>query len=49
MKYEFHIETIDGQCIAWRNLTLKQARDMYAWTDKHMPDNVKSYGWEEQK
>ena len=44
-RYDFYVET-ENDCIVWRGLTLKQARDMNAWTDKMCPGNVKSYGWE---
>ncbi len=44
-RYTFYIET-EADEIVWRGLTLKQARDMKAWTDKVQPHNVKTYGWE---
>lgn len=47
--YRFYIRTIDGTETEWRRLTRKQARDMYAYTDNHQPDNVTGYGWEETK
>ena len=43
--YRFYIET-DTDYIEWNNLTHKQARDMYAYTDSHQPSNVTNYGWE---
>jgi hypothetical protein len=44
-RYRFYVETESDE-IVWDNLTLKQARDMRAWTDKAQPSNVKSFGWE---
>jgi hypothetical protein len=48
-KHTFYIETTSGERVEWRGLTLKQARDMHAYTGKHMPDNVKLCRWVEQK
>lgn len=49
--YIFYIQTGDNdgdrEYVEWRNLTKKQARDMYAYTDAHQPANVTGYGWEE--
>ncbi len=42
----FHISTCSGEVVEWRGLTMRQAKAMYAATEKHLPDNVKSYGWE---
>lgn len=44
--YTFFIETEDGERTEWRGLTLKQARDMNAFTHKRIPVNVKCFGWE---
>jgi len=44
--YLFFIETDDGERTEWRGLTGKQARDMYALTEKRQPYNVKRFGWE---
>lgn len=53
--YEFYIATpatTEGgnrHYVIWRNLTLVQARNMYVWTEKSMPDNVVAYGWGQAK
>ena len=47
-RYRFYIRTHSAQT-EWCGLTSKQARDMYAYTDKRTPNNVIAYGWEEQK
>lgn len=44
----FHISTCSGEVVEWRGLTMRQAKAMYAATEKRLPDNVKSYGWEVQ-
>lgn len=47
--YRFYITLEDGTEVSWRGLTLKQARDMYAFTDKRLPHNVSGFGWEEER
>lgn len=44
-RYFFYVETEQDE-VVWSGLTLKQARDMNAWTDRACPRNVKTYGWE---
>ena len=44
--YRFYVCTADGTETEWCNLTRKQARDMYAYTDAHQPSNITDYGWE---
>lgn len=44
--YSFHITTNSGEVVEWRGLTMRQAKAMYASTEKRLPDNVRSYGWE---
>lgn len=46
--YMFYIRTATAQT-EWTGLTKKQARGMYAYTDKHQPSNVTAFGWEEIK
>lgn len=46
-KYRFYIRLTNGEEVEWTGLTKKQARDMYAYTDKTMPSNVTGCGWEE--
>ena len=53
-KYVFWIEVEDGAGgineVRWSNLTKRQAQSMYKATDEKLrSDNVKTYGWEEQK
>lgn len=49
-KYTFWVEVLekDNQLnlIEWRGLTKTQAERMHKATDKHLPNNVKAYGWE---
>jgi hypothetical protein len=47
--YNFWIETEAGEYTQWSRLTKKQARDMHAYTEKNLPDNVKRFGWEEAR
>lgn len=47
-RYAFYITTTSGEVVEWRGLTLKQAKTMQTLTDKHLPLNVKNYGWEVQ-
>ncbi len=47
--YMFYVETHTGECIEWRGLTLAKAKQMYAYTSKHTPDNVVRSGWEALK
>lgn len=54
VKYVFWIEVEDGAGgineVRWSNLTKRQAQSMYKATDEKLrSDNVKTYGWEEQK
>lgn len=46
--YTFHMTTLDGELVEWRNLSLRQAQSMHKWTEDNLPPNVKSYGWEVQ-
>lgn len=46
-RYRFYIRLTNGEEVEWTGLTKKQARDMYAYTDKTMPSNVTRCGWEE--
>lgn len=46
-KYVFYIETKDGQEVRWEPLSKTLALNMYNLTDKKLPMNVKTYGWEE--
>ena len=52
-KYAFWIEILDedGKTheVRWSNLTKTQATRMYSMTDKALPLNVKTHGWEEQR
>lgn len=48
-KYTFYIELRNGEEVSWNNLTEKQAKDMYKYTDIRLPGNVERYGWKEQK
>jgi hypothetical protein len=49
--YRFYIETDDGVCIAWSNLTQREAKAMYKLMEKQNPlqsnVNVTRSGWEE--
>lgn len=47
--YLFWVETIEGERIEWRGLSARQAKSMYASTEKRVPDSVRSFGWEEAK
>lgn len=49
MSYYFWIETYEGGHTYWRHLTKAEAKAMYSATDKHTPENVKRFGWEEIK
>lgn len=44
--YRFYVET-HTDYIEWDNLTFREAKAMYKYTDAHQPSNVKGYGWEE--
>lgn len=43
--YTFWLETDSGERLYWRGLNLRQAKEMYARTDKRTPDNLKRWGW----
>jgi hypothetical protein len=47
--YMFYVETVDGECIEWRGLTLTKAKQMYAYTNACNPSNVVRSGWEALK
>lgn len=48
-KYEFWIEMPDEggklMVVEWRGLSEKQAKDMYSYTERVLPEGVKTYGW----
>jgi hypothetical protein len=48
-RYGFYVELPNGEEIRWCGLTKKQARDMYAYTASHRPENASMFGWEEMK
>ena len=45
MKHVFWIETASGERIEWRNLSERQALEMYRSTQAWVPDNVNAFGW----
>lgn len=54
--YTFYIKTFSEdapgdttETVVWRGLTLKQARDMHAWTERRTPTNVHKFGWYESR
>lgn len=48
-KYAFWIELTDGQEVRWSGLSKKKVIELHNMTEKRIPDNIKSFGWEEQK
>ncbi len=49
MKHLFWIETASGERIEWRNLSERQALEMYRRTQAWVPDNVNAFGWEDDR
>jgi hypothetical protein len=49
--YRFFIKTDSGDCVAWSNLTLREAKAMHKLMDKQNPlqssVNISRFGWEE--
>lgn len=44
--YMFYLETVTGERIEWRGLTLRQAQSMSKATYARIPENVTHFGWE---
>ena len=48
-RYTFYVEDAQGSKTTWTGLSMKRARDMYAYTNASQPSNVHRFGWFEEK